>query len=65
MGTKVATRAAFGDALVALGAPSPGRRDRRRGRQLHLRGEFAKAYPDRYFEMFIAEQQMVGIGRRA
>ncbi|MBV9874768.1 MAG: transketolase [Verrucomicrobia bacterium] len=59
-GKAVATRKAYGDALVALGAREP--------RIVVLDGEvsnstyanqFAKAYPDRYFEMFIAEQQMV------
>jgi len=56
----VATRKAYGDALKALGASNPD--------VVGLDGEvsnstyaeeFAKAYPDRYFEMFIAEQQMV------
>ncbi len=60
VGEKVATRKAYGDALVALG----GRDDR----IVVLDGEvsnstyafeFARAYPDRYFEMFIAEQQLV------
>jgi len=60
VGDKVATRKAYGDALVALGARDP--------RVVALDGEvsnstyaaeFAHAYPDRYFEMFIAEQQMV------
>ena len=59
-GTKVATRKAYGDALVALGA--------RDDRVVALDGEvsnstyateFAHAYPERYFEMFIAEQQLV------
>jgi len=60
VGTEVATRKAYGDALVALGARDP--------RVVALDGEvsnstyaeeFARAYPDRYFEMFIAEQQLV------
>jgi transketolase len=60
MGSLVATRAAFGDALMALGASDP--------RIVVLDGEvsnstytdrFAKAHPDRFFEMYIAEQQMV------
>jgi transketolase len=67
-GQKVATRKAYGDALTALGV----RRD-----VVAMDGEvsnstfadqFAKAYPERYFEMFIAEQQMiaaaVGVGVR-
>jgi transketolase len=58
-GAAVATRKAYGDSLLALGA--------RRG-VVALDGEvsnsthadeFAKAFPDRYFEMFIAEQQLV------
>jgi transketolase len=58
-GTKVATRLAFGQALAAVGA---------RGRVVALDGEvdnsthleeFAKAHPERYFEMYIAEQQLV------
>jgi transketolase len=60
VGKKVATRKAYGDALVALGA--------RDEHVVVLDGEvsnstfaveFARAYPDRYFEMFIAEQQLV------
>src|SRR2546421_2590736 len=58
-GDKVATRKAYGDALKALGA---------RPRVVAMDGEvsnstfaeeFARAYPDRYFEIFIAEQQLV------
>jgi transketolase len=60
LGEEVATRRAYGDALVALGAA--------RGDVVALDGEvsnstyaefFRDAYPDRYFEMYIAEQQMV------
>jgi transketolase len=59
-GDAVATRRAYGDALKALGAARPD--------VVVLDGEvsnstyaedFAKAYPERYFEMYIAEQQMV------
>jgi transketolase len=59
LGAKVATRLAFGQALAAVGA---------RGAVIGLDGEvdnsthleeFAKAHPERYFEMFIAEQQLV------
>src|SRR5215467_11869506 len=59
LGSKVATRKAFGEALAAVGA---------RGDVVALDGEvdnsthaedFAKAHPERYFEMFIAEQQLV------
>jgi transketolase len=60
IGDRVATRKAYGDALVALGARDP--------LVVALDGEvsnstyadeFTHAYPDRYFEMFIAEQEMV------
>jgi transketolase len=60
VGEKVATRKAYGDALVALGA--------RDERVVALDGEvsnsthadeFAQAFPERYFEMFIAEQQLI------
>jgi transketolase len=60
VGEEVATRKAYGEALAALG--------NRRGDVVALDGEvsnsthsedFAKAHPDRYFEMFIAEQQMI------
>jgi transketolase len=60
LGEAVATRKAYGDALVALGARNP--------RVVVLDAEvsnstfadeFAHVYPDRYFEMFIAEQQLV------
>ncbi|MFL5706483.1 MAG: transketolase, partial [Ktedonobacteraceae bacterium] len=56
----VATRKAYGDALKALGAANPD--------VVGLDGEvsnstyaeeFAKAFPDRYFEQYIAEQQLI------
>jgi transketolase len=59
VGDKVATRKAYGDALAALGA----RRD-----VVAMDGEvsnstfadeFAHQYPERYFEMYIAEQQLI------
>ena len=59
-GSKVATRKAYGEALAALGGE---RRD-----VVALDGEvsnstyaeiFAAAHPERYFEMYIAEQQMI------
>jgi transketolase len=59
-GEEVATRRAYGDALAALGSA--------RGDVVALDGEvnnstyaeiFAEAHPDRYFEMYIAEQQLV------
>jgi transketolase len=60
LGEKVATRGAYGDALAWLGSIDE--------RVVALDGEvgnstyaerFAAAHPDRFFEMFIAEQQMV------
>ncbi|HET7721467.1 MAG TPA: transketolase, partial [Acidimicrobiales bacterium] len=60
LGEKVATRKAYGDALAALGAA--------RGDVVALDGEvsnstfseiFREAHPDRYFECYIAEQQMI------
>src|ERR687892_925547 len=60
LGSEVATRKAYGEALAALGTA--------RGEVVALDGEvsnstfaelFAKAHPDRFFEMYIAEQQMV------
>jgi transketolase len=59
LGANVATRKAYGDALAALGA----RRD-----VVAMDGEvsnstfadeFAQRYPERFFEMYIAEQQLV------
>jgi transketolase len=60
VGDEVATRKAYGEALAALGTA--------RGDVVALDGEvsnstfaeiFAKAHPERYFEMYIAEQQLV------
>jgi transketolase len=60
LGEEVATRKAYGDALAALG--------KARGDVVALDGEvsnstyaeeFRDSSPDRYFEMYIAEQQMV------
>lgn len=59
-GTKEATRKAYGDALVAVGANRPDVvvLDGEVSNSTHS-DEFNKAFPDRFFEMFIAEQQMV------
>ena len=60
LGSEVATRRGYGDALAALGSQRP--------ETVGLDGEvsnstyadlFAKACPERYFEMYIAEQQLV------
>jgi transketolase len=56
---KVPTRKAYGDALLALGAiPEVVAMDGEVSNSTHA-DEFAKAYPDRFFEMWIAEQQLV------
>ena len=58
-GAKVATRKAFGEALAAIGArPEIITLDGEVGNSTHTE-DFAKAHPERYFEMFIAEQQLV------
>jgi transketolase len=58
-GTAVATRKAYGDALLALGArKGVVGLDGEVSNSTHA-DEFGKAYPDRFFEMFIAEQQLV------
>jgi transketolase len=60
VGSEVATRKAYGDALAAVGGAD--------GLVVALDGEvsnstyaeiFTAAHPERYFEMYIAEQQMV------
>jgi transketolase len=59
VGDKVATRKAYGDALKALGArPKVVAMDGEVSNSTYAE-EFAEAYPERYFEMFIAEQQLV------
>ena len=56
---KVATRKAYGDALLALAAiPEVVAMDGEVSNSTHA-DEFAKAHPDRFFEMWIAEQQLV------
>jgi transketolase len=59
-GEKVATRKAYGDALVTLGARDPkiGALDGEVSNSTYA-DEFTYAFPDRYFEMYISEQQMV------
>ncbi|HEY1353669.1 MAG TPA: transketolase [Ktedonobacteraceae bacterium] len=55
-----ATRKAYGDALRALGAANPDILvvDGEVSNSTHS-DEFGKAYPERFFEQYIAEQQMV------
>lgn len=60
MGMKVATRAAFGDALAALGArPEVVAIDGEVGNSTFT-DKFAEAHPERFFQMYISEQQMIG-----
>ncbi len=63
IGQMVATRNAYGDALARLGSVDP--------RVVALDGDtknstfaetFLKAHPERFFECFIAEQNLVGVG---
>ena len=59
LGEKVATRKAYGDALLALGArQGVVAMDGEVSNSTHA-DEFAKQYPDRFFEMYIAEQMLV------
>ncbi len=60
LGTEIATRKAYGEALAAVGSA--------RGEVVAVDGEvsnstfaeiFKAAHPDRFFEMYIAEQQML------
>ncbi|RUR74666.1 transketolase [Chlorogloeopsis fritschii PCC 6912] len=59
-GNSIATRKAYGEALKALGAARPDVIvvDAEVSNSTYAE-DFAEAYPDRYFEMYIAEQQMV------
>ncbi len=61
LGGKEATRKAYGDAITALGARRPDvvALDAEVSNSTHA-DEFKKAHPDRFFEMFIAEQQLLG-----
>jgi transketolase len=68
LGQKVATRRAYGDALAAIGVrPDVVAMDGEVSNSTFA-DEFAAKYPERYFEMFIAEQQLVaaavGLGVR-
>jgi transketolase len=58
-GAKVATRKAYGDALKALGTRQDVVAMDGEVSNSTFADEFAQTYPERYFEMFIAEQQLV------
>ncbi|MEU9622570.1 transketolase [Streptomyces sp. NPDC087228] len=58
-GESVATRVAFGKALAAIGArPDIVALDAEVGNSTHAE-DFGKAHPERYFQTYIAEQQMI------
>jgi transketolase len=63
LGEKVATRGAYGDALAWLGSidESVVALDGEVGNSTYAE-RFAAKHPDRFFEMYIAEQQMVAAG---
>ncbi|HEY6597381.1 MAG TPA: transketolase [Asanoa sp.] len=58
-GVKVATRKAYGDALAALGVRHDIVVMDGEVSNSTYADEFAKAHPERFFEMYIAEQQLV------
>ena len=59
---KKATREAFGEGLVALGAEMPTLGVLEADRAAATKtGMFKKAYPDRFFDCGIAEQNMIGV----
>lgn len=59
LGERVATRRAFGDALVALAArPEVVVVDGEVGNSTYTE-EFGKAFPGRFFQMYISEQQLI------
>lgn len=60
VGESQATRKAYGEALKALGAANPDVLvvDGEVSNSTHAE-DFGKAYPDRFFEQYIAEQQLV------
>jgi transketolase len=62
VGDALATRKAYGDALHALGAANPDVLvvDAEVSNSTYAE-DFGKAYPDRFFEQFIAEQQLVSV----
>jgi transketolase len=59
LGDKVATRKAYGEALTALGARHDVVAMDGEVSNSTFADEFAQKYPERYFEMYIAEQQLV------
>ena len=59
LGEKVATRKAYGQALAALGARTDVVALDAEVSNSTFSEDFTKAHPDRFFEVFIAEQQLV------
>ncbi|MBV8194075.1 MAG: transketolase, partial [Candidatus Dormibacteraeota bacterium] len=59
VGDKVATRKAYGDAITAIGSrPRVVALDGEVSNSTHA-DEFKKAHPERFFEMYIAEEQLI------
>ena len=59
IGEKVATRKAYGDALAAIGVHRDIVAMDGEVSNSTFADEFARHYPERYFEMYIAEQQLI------
>jgi transketolase len=59
VGDKVATRKAYGDALTAIGARSDVVAMDGEVSNSTFADEFATKYPERFFEMYISEQQLI------
>lgn len=63
MSNPTSTRYAYGEALIELGKSHPELVVLDAGmNNSTFANLFAQAYPERYFEMYIAEQNMVGVG---
>ena len=62
MAEKMATRAAYGKTLVEVGAENPNLvvMDADLSKST-MTNEFSKTYPDRFYNMGIAEQNMYGV----
>jgi transketolase len=62
IGNQIATREAYGDALVALGETNKNIvvLDAEVGNSTYA-NKFQKVFPDRFFQLFIAEQNMVSV----
>lgn len=59
LGDEIATRTAYGDALKAIGVREDVLVTDAEVSNSTYASTFAEAYPDRYFEMYIAEEQLI------